>query len=311
MKKSLLNYLCCPICKNPLSLRGEIMDGGEVKEGILACVCQNEYKIINYIPRFVPNDKYVASFSFEWKKHSVTQLDSVSSLARSQETFSKRVDFALEDLKGRMVLDAGCGSGRFTEVAAKFGAIVVGFDLSYAIDVAFKNIGRKENVHLLQADIFHLPFKAEGLDFIYSFGVLHHTPDTRLAFAKLPPLLRKGGKISIFVYSAYNKTIVYSSDFWRFFTTKIPKRLLYYLCYLSVPLYYVYRLPLIGNILKMFLVISMEPHWKWRQLDTFDWYSPKYQFKHTHFEVFKWFEDAGLKDIKIFEGEVTMLGSKK
>lgn len=43
---------------------------------------------------------------------------------------------------------------------------------------------------------------------------------------------------------------------------------------------------------------------------TFDWYSPKFQSKHTHAEVFHWFKEAGLSDIAIFEGEISMSGTK-
>ena len=287
-----------------------MVENSEVKEGILVCQYKKEYEISNYIPRFVKGDNYASSFTFEWQKHRKTQLDSVNFSKRSEEAFKNRVDFDLEDLNGKLVLDSGCGCGRFAEVVAKYGGVVVGFDLSYAVDVAFENIGLKENVHLVQADIFNLPFKRERFDFTYSFGVLHHTPDAHKAFMQLIPLLRKGGKISIFIYSSYNKGIVYTSNFWRFFTKKMPKKLLYYFCFISVPLYNLYRLPIIGDMAKMLFVISMEPNWKWRVLDTFDWYSPKFQSKHTQTEVFNLFKKAGLSDIAIFEGEISMSGTE-
>lgn len=91
---------------------------------------------------------------------------------------------------------------------------------------------------------------------------------------------------------------------------RLPKRLLYALSYISVPLYYIYKIPVLGSILKMFFVISMYPDARWRVLDTFDWYSPRYQSKHTHAEVNRWFDEEGLRDIKIYEGEVTMSGVK-
>ncbi|MBL7129787.1 MAG: hypothetical protein ISS45_00035 [Candidatus Omnitrophica bacterium] len=46
-------------------------------------------------------------------------------------------------------------------------------------------------------------------------------------------------------------------------------------------------------------------------MDTFDWYSPKYQSKHTYAEVFEWVKDTGLLDVSIFENEVTMMGIKR
>jgi len=295
-------------------LTGEKIQEGEIKEGELSCQCKRSYPIKNYIPRFIETDKYVNSFSFEWRKHKKTQLDSANKhlkmAGQSRRDFEKRVDFPLSSLKDRFVLDVGCGMGRFSEIAVEQEANLVGVDLSYAVDVALENIGLKKNAHFIQADIFNLPFKEEIFDFIYSYGVLHHTPDCQEAFYRISSFLKKEGKLSIFVYSSYNKGIVYMTSFWRIFTTRLPKRLLYALSFISIPLYYLYKIPVLGNIGKMFLVIPMWPDWRWRVLDTFDWYSPKFQSKHTHSEIFDWFKRNGFKDIQIFEGEISMLGTK-
>ena len=315
MKEKLLDLLRCPDCGKKLTLKEEKREGGEIKEGRLECLCGKTYAIKNFIPRFVKHDNYLKSFSFEWNIHRRTQLDSSnkSNMMKNnaEGIFKSRISFPAASLKGRLVLDAGCGMARYAEAASNTGAEIIGVDGSFAVDAAYENIGRKPNVHFVQADIFNLPFASGSFDFIYSFGVLHHTPDCEGAFKKLTPLLKPGGSISIFVYSSYNRGIVYSSAFWRFFTTRMPKRLLYTLCHVSVPLYFLYKVPVLGSILKTLFVIPMIPNWRWRVLDTFDWYSPKYQSKHTHSEIFKWFKDAGLSDVSIFEGEVTMSGKKE
>jgi ubiquinone/menaquinone biosynthesis C-methylase UbiE/uncharacterized protein YbaR (Trm112 family) len=314
MKKELLQWIKCPHCKGKLALTVSQYAEEDVKEGVLSCACGKTYEVTNFIPRFVKSDKYVKSFSFEWKLHHNTQLDSANIGTKmeraSEKAFQSRIDFPLEELKGKLILDVGCGMGRYAEIATRFGGDVIGVDLSYAVDTALKNLGLKKNVHLVQADVFNLPFNEEIFDFIYSYGMLHHTSDCKMAFKQLPRLLRKNGIISIFLYSSYNKAIVYSSNFWRLITTRIPKPILYCFCFISIPLYFLYRIPLIGRIGKMMFVIPMIPDWRWRVLDTFDWYSARYQSKHTHWEVFKWFEEENLRDIKIFENEVTMLGRK-
>ena len=221
------------------------------------------------------------------------------------------MDFALEELKGKLILDAGCGMGRFMEIALKYGGTVIGVDMSLAIEAAYQNLHKHSNAHFIQADIFQLPFKEGSFDFIYSLGVLHHTPDTRGAFAQLPPLLKPGGKIPVTLYAGYNKAYVYSSEFWRFFTKRFPKCLLYALAHIAIPLYYVYRLPGIGKLLSVALPISLHPRAEWRVLDTFDHYSPSYQFYFSHFQVFRWFEDQGLKDVKVLEPGVSLLGAKE
>jgi SAM-dependent methyltransferase len=79
----------------------------------------------------------------------------------------------------------------------------VGVDLSYAIESAHKNIGSRPNVHLAQADLFHLPFPQKAFDCIFSIGVLHHTPDCRNAVLGLIPFLKDGGTLAVWVYPKY------------------------------------------------------------------------------------------------------------
>ena len=303
----LLDVMQCPSCGRRF---GTDADNGGTPRA-LRCACGLVAPIRTGVPRFVPDDGYVASFSYEWRKHARTQLDSASHGQRSEAQFQMRLDRPLDWLKGKLVLDAGCGSGRFAEIAARHGATVVAADFSFAIDVARENLSGYSNVHCVQADLNQLPFAPQTFDLVYSFGVLHHTPDARMAFETIARLVKPGGLLSMFVYASYNKAFVYSSDFWRRLTTRMPHRLLYSMCAASVPLYYLYSLPVVGLIGKAMLPISMEPHWRWRWLDTFDWYSPQYQSKHTHAEVAAWFTDAGFENLFIGTGEVTMGGVKR
>jgi hypothetical protein len=48
----------------------------------------------------------------------------------------------------------------------------------------------------------------------------------------------------------------------------------------------------------------------WRVLDTFDWYSPWYQSKHTYEEVFRWFEDCGLENLRVIEQPIAVQGTR-
>lgn len=309
MRRELLAWLRCATCGESYQAAGALEEQGEIQEGTLSCRC-GARPIRSGIPRFTQADLYAKNFSLEWKIHARTQLDSANGLTRSEKQFQSRLDIPLSQLRGKLILDAGCGTGRFAEIALKQGATVVGVDLSFSVDVAKKNLSRFPQAHFVQADLMKLPFAPATFDFIYSFGVLHHTPDAKRAFQALVRLLKPGGGMSLFVYSADNKGIVYSSAFWRIFTTRLPQRLLYWLCAGSVPLYHLYRLPLMGPLGKGCLVISMEPNWRWRWLDTFDWYSARYQSKHTHAEVARWFKEAGLVDLFIGEGEVTLSGRR-
>ena len=309
MKKRLIELLQCPECRGSLSLEGDV-SAVEIQEGFLICQCGKRFKIREGIPRFVESDGYVQSFSLEWKIHQKTQLDNATSNV-SELDFARKTGLKLTDLRGKMILDAGCGMGRFVDVAQKWGAEVVGVDLSYAVDSAYGNLGLRSGVHIVQADILNLPFKMESFDVIYSIGVLHHTSDCKRAFLSLVPHLKKNGLLCVWVYSNYNKLHSLTSNLIRKLTVQIPKRILYCLCFGAIPLYYIYRIPVLGHLLRNLIPISMQKKWSWRVLDTFDWYSPRYQSKHRYPEVHAWFKQAGLTDMELFEPPVAIRGRKK
>lgn len=309
MKNRLLNILACPDCKGEFKLEIIKMEKDEIITGRLRCANSHIYEIINGIPRFVASDNYVGSFSYEWDIFGDTLLDSRNKEKFSVDYFNRHMNRPLEHLKNKLTLDAGCGMGHFMEIVALRGAEVVGVDLSYAVDTAQRLIGHLPNAHLIQADIFALPFKDGTFDFIYSFGVLHHTPDCKNAFSCLPKLLKSDGEISISLY-AYNAGIVLSSEFWRLFTTRMPKKVLYYFSYLAYPLYYLYAIPILGKILRCIFFVPDIKNWKRRHLEMFDWYSPHYQSNHSGKQLAAWFEENAIFVTKIFKEAASVYGKK-
>ena len=312
MKERLTQWLACPDCHAELTLRIDEREGEEITSGMLTCTsCKRECPILRSVPRFVETDQYVGSFSFEWNTHQTTQLDSITKRQDSEVTFREKTGFTPEEMKGKLVLDVGCGSGRFMQIAERYGSDVIGIDLSFAVEAANRNMGKHPNIHILQADVFRLPFKKEIFDYIYSIGVLHHTPDTKKAFLSVVPLLKQGGRIAIWVYDFYSHLPIIMSRYYRKITTRMPKRLLYYLCYVAVPYYYLLKIPFLRHIFRAILPTAPWPDWRWRVLDTYDWYSPKYQWWHTDHEVYPWFAEAGLTNIRVLDLPVAFSGEKK
>ena len=304
--EDVLAILRCFSCQRPLGYSGE---------ELVCSSCGRKYPIVRGVPRFVEAEKYAGSFGFQWQVFSRTQLDTETS-RRSESDFRQRTGFRPEDLKGKLVLDVGCGMGRFAEVATRWGARVVGIDLSLATDSAVRNLSDRLAT-ILQADVFRLPFAPETFDYIYSIGVLHHTPDCEQAFRVLPPLLKPGGRIAIWLYSSYNSWYRFS-DIYRRVTRRMPPKLLHKLCYGVVPLYGLHQvlrgIPWLGRpasgLLARLIPMSFNKDPKWRVLDTFDWYSPWYQSKHTYEEVFRWFESCGLEDLHVIEQPIAVQGRK-
>lgn len=281
-----------------------LRDGG----GAWKCgSCGATFPVLAQVPRFVAEELYSESFGFQWNRFARTQLDSASGTTRSRETFEQKTGWSLGDLRGKRVLDAGCGMGRFAEVCANAGAEVHAVDLSTAVEAAFQNLGHRPNVRLYQADIMNLPFPEESFDFIYSIGVLHHTPNTKAAFLRLPPLLKPGGAIAIWVYSKTLRSL-WGSEILRKLTPSLSKSWLLQASRIAIPLYHIHRVPLVGTVTSHVLPTSMHPEPEWRWLDTFDWYSPTFQWKHTYEEIEGWFREAGLTKIRRGEFPVSVRG---
>lgn len=254
------------------------------------------HPIVHDIPRFVPSDAYVRSFSFEWNTHDRTQLDCFRDDAPSEREFAAKTGMTPGDLAGRLVLDAGVGAGRYADVASRWGADVVGIDLSFAVEAAHRILGDRPNVWIAQADIGALPFAPGTFDAIFSIGVLHHTPDTRAYFNRLVPLLKPGGTIAIWVYPAEGDYLTRRR--WIPFTNKIPPRMFYRWCRWFVPwaqrrLHY----PWVGALRRVFPFPSHGLGVEYDILDTFDGYSPTFHGVHSVTEVESWFRAAGLEEV--------------
>jgi SAM-dependent methyltransferase len=271
--------------------------------------CSARYPIRDGVARFVSSEHYVGSFGYQWNTFAKAQLDSANGTTRSRDTFEEKTGWPVESLRGLRVLDAGCGMGRFAEVCADAGADVHAIDLSSAVEAAARNLGARPNLSFYQADIMNLPFADGTFDAIYSIGVLHHTTDTRQAFMSLIRLLKPCGRIAIWVYSTENRVRI-GSEVWRLLTPRLPKAMLLKACRIAIPLYHMQRVPVLRTITAMALPTSLNPDPEWRWLDTFDWYSPRYQWKHTYEEVERWFEEAGLRQIERGPFAVSVRGTR-
>ena len=141
-------------------------------------------------------------------------------------------------LKGKKVLDAGCGNGRFAYYAAKYGAEVWAIDLGPAIEVAQLNTQGVGDVKVIQADLHKPPFARQSFDFIYSLGVLHHLPDPEEAFLNLLRYLKPGGDIQIYLYWKPERRPIKAAllsfvSLVRKVTTRLPHSVVYALAYPS------------------------------------------------------------------------------
>jgi ubiquinone/menaquinone biosynthesis C-methylase UbiE/uncharacterized protein YbaR (Trm112 family) len=302
MRESFLELLECPVCHSSLKLQIASMQADRIRNGNLYCGNQHSYPVREFVPAFAQEQDYMEVFSLLRQRpaNDLPQPGELNSEKITREEFTAQTRTSPQELRGKTVLDAGCGSGRFTSLLASHGARIVGVDIdSTGLHQASEAIADYKDAHFVQADLFSLPFRPGAFDFIYSLGVLHHTPDPKAAFLNLTRLLKAGGQIAAWVYPKSERTPV--SNLLRPVTTRIPKKLLYWIAWAVTasygPLLKITRLkPRLQKILySTRLPWHEERHWRIHSF--LDWYGPKYQFKYSPEELESLFSEAGLVEV--------------
>lgn len=182
-----------------LSCLRDPLNGGllVVESGEMISSSGHHYPIISGIPRFVGAENYSADFGAQWNMFPKTQLDSFSGVDVSESRLARCLQGNLSSLKGKKVLEAGSGAGRFTEILLKHGAIVHSFDFSSAVEANAKNNGDHDNLVLVQGDIRKIPFQKASYDYVICLGVLQHTPDPEESIQCLFEMVCPGGGLVI------------------------------------------------------------------------------------------------------------------
>ncbi len=250
----------------------------------------------------VDQSRTKSAYGLQWNRYRIIRED------EDRATFFNRTGLSPGSLQEKLVLDAGCGMGRYLRIAAQSGCgHIVGMDLSRAVEAARELTAGLDGVSLVRGDLLRLPFSAERFDIIYSLGVLDHTPDPRLAFLGLARLLKPGGRIVIWVYQRERPLVEWMMNFQRAISTRLPLPMLELACRWTAPVgelkrrlfasrrWLVQRFGVAMHLLS--IGVSMHPDREVRMCDTLDWYAPRYLSRHTFDEVSGWFREAGLSDV--------------
>jgi 2-polyprenyl-3-methyl-5-hydroxy-6-metoxy-1,4-benzoquinol methylase len=324
MRPSSITEHVCPNCRSGnLSLPHTTRPAADqIESGVIVCEdCAASYPITNGLPRFVPESNYADSFGFQWNRHARTQLDSHSGLGISRD----RVLGALGpgvSLRGRRILEAGSGAGRFTEVLVRCGADVVSFDYSSAVDANASNQQSPPNLHLFQGDIFNIPLVEGSFDTVLCLGVIQHTPDPAAAFVSLARYVRPGGQL---VIDSYPHSVV-ALLHWKYILRPITKRMRKETLYRIIERFTPPLIPvakwlrrLAGRLGARLVPIVEYSHLglplalnrQWAILDTFDMYSPAHDHPASRATIYRWFAQAGFDDIQVRRGPNGIVASAR
>ncbi len=235
MRRRLLDLIVCPRTKSPLTLRDVTQsEGDEILEGTLVNEAGDTYAICGGVPRLLPEPERVTKAAQDTVDRFGEQWDEFDFMGPHYEAqfLGWIAPNTRETFKDQVVLEGGCGKGRHSTLLSKWGAKdVLAFDLGSAVDTAYRNCRHLDNVHVVQADLFHLPVKAATVDIAFSVGVLHHTPNPSHCFRELVKSVRPGGRVIAWVYGRENNGwIIYGVNPVRTaLTSKLPHRTVYQL----------------------------------------------------------------------------------
>lgn len=326
MKPNLLDILRCPNSGQRLRLEVSDERNGEVVKGTLHSECgRHQYPIKESIPRFVPASNYTDNFGMQWNLFSRTQLDSHNGLTISADRFWKATGWRSEEIRDQWVLDAGCGSGRFAEVALQAGAKVIALDYSSAIDACYRNLKHHPNFHVVQGNIYALPFEKHTFPFVYSLGVLQHTPNVRDAFFAVSSMPAPGGQLCVDYYEKTFKSFLLPKYWLRPFTKRQDQVVLFKNLKRHVPgLLKLSRaagsVPFLGKQLKRLVPVanydgiyplSESLLHEFALLDTFDMLAPQYDKPQDRKAVRAWMEEASFRNIQVLVvGHLVVRGVK-
>ena len=297
---SLISCLSCPSCKHRLNNSGSE----------LTCPnCSKGFPVVGEIPRFVPKENYAESFGLQWNRFANTQIDSKAGTNRSEIRFREETLWDERDLNGKLVLDAGCGSGRFSEIALKLGASLIAVDYSSAVEASKQNLSAPDKL-IVQGDLAALPILDQTFDFIYCIGVLQHTSEPARIVKELLRCLKVGGEITLTFYENSSWHVLwYSKYLVRPLTKRLPKAILLKVIEKTSPMWFpltsfLFSLPRnLSQGFRFLIPVANYVEFKYANpkiardeaiLDTFDMLSPSYDKPIKKSEIHSWVTDSGI-----------------
>lgn len=295
MNERVKRLLRCPSCGGmiePVPTDPETSHSG----GFSCSGCAALFPVSGGVPRLLPSrveqDHVATSFGFQWmaRARGSFERETLYGLTAEQEraAFFDAFGIKSEDLKGKTLLDAGCGDGFLLELISGYGADIVGIDINTAISVAYRRCRHLPDVTVIQGNILRPCFAPAGFDLVWCEGVVVHTPDPVGAFRSVCRLVKPGGRLYLWVYPSDRLSIYQRIRDLLIAPYRIPRPLLFGLSYLlACGLFPVLRLS--GRRRSLDTIL----------FDLFDNLSPQYQWRFTEAEIRSWFKEAGYIDVKV------------
>ena len=145
------------------------------------------------------------------KFYDVVWTEYIPEYAESEKHWN--IFYSEQEVKGKSVLDGGCGTGIFSIIFANNGAgRVLGIDISDGSLETARSLKEKfqlENADFQKQDMLNLPFSDENFDIVWAWGTVHHTTDPFRAIDELIRVLKTGGSLLLAVYTRTKLTFLH------------------------------------------------------------------------------------------------------
>jgi len=298
------------------------------KDNAFVAESNKNYRVINKIPRFVEECNYTDAFGIQWNYFQKTQLDSYSKFPLSEKRLKRCLGEDLfSDMKGKLILEAGCGAGRFTEILLNNNANVVSVDMSNAVEANQKNFPQDEHHIIAQADICNLPFIKEQFDMVICLGVIQHTEHPERTLEALYEQVRPGGWLIVDHYAfSWSYLSQFPKILFRFVLKRIEPKSAFlitnYLVKIFLPLHrlgrrsrvwqaLMRRLTPVVSYYNDFPELSDKLQEEWALLDTHDNLTDCYKHLTTKKKFEKSLSELGVENIECWSAGIGIEGRAK
>ena len=147
-------------------------------------------------------------------------------IIRENPDFLEIIKKIKKKITNKNVLDLGCGFGSSSIVLSKYAKKIFAIDLTLpAIKHAKKNVrlNKRKNIFLKQVDAEKMKFPKNFFDFVFSWGVIHHSSNPNKIYKNIYKNLKPNGQFFMMVYNLYSFRYIFFSNYYLFLKRKIFK----------------------------------------------------------------------------------------